>query len=47
MKGTTAYALMWISCAAAVCIAILVTDRLVSLWALIIPALVSYSEDEK
>jgi hypothetical protein len=41
MKATTAYALAWVSCAAAVCTAIAVTHSLAPLWAMLIPALVS------
>lgn len=47
MKTTTAYAITWISTAMAVSTAIVVTGRLVPLWALLIPAMISMSSDDK
>ncbi|SDJ76709.1 hypothetical protein [Salimicrobium halophilum] len=41
MKATTAYAIVWISSAIAISTGIFITESLVALWALLIPALVS------
>lgn len=43
MKSTTAYALIWVSVATAVSVGIITTGYLSALWALFIPAFVSYS----
>jgi len=45
MKMTTAYAATWVCTALAVSTAIVVTGRLVPLWALLIPAMISWSAD--
>ncbi|MBS4200293.1 hypothetical protein KHA93_11690 [Bacillus sp. FJAT-49732] len=47
MKGTTAYAFIWISSAIAISVAIIVTGKIGALWALLIPALVSYNSDNE
>lgn len=51
MKVTTAYALVWVSCAVAVSVGIVVTGSMAPLFALIIPACMSVSsgaqEDEQ
>jgi hypothetical protein len=45
MKGTTAYAFIWISCAVAISTAIIVTGKLMPLWALLIPAMISFKSE--
>lgn len=45
MKVATAYAFIWISSAVAISVAIIMTGKIGALWALFIPALVSYTGD--
>lgn len=47
MKITTTYALVWISCSAAVIAGIIVMKSLTPLWALLIPTLVSMKTGEE
>lgn len=44
MKGTTAYAIVWVSCSLAITVAIYITKSASPLWGLIIPTLIRYSE---
>jgi hypothetical protein len=46
MKITTAYAFIWISCAIAISTAVIVTHRLSPLWALLIPAMISFKSSD-
>lgn len=45
MKVTTAYAFIWISCAVVISTAIIVTGKLIPLWALLIPAMISIKSE--
>lgn len=47
MKMTTAYAIVWIACSIAISTGIIVTENLTPLWALLIPAMISFSTDDK
>lgn len=46
MKGTTAYALTWISVAIGVSVAIFVTKSASPLWAFLIPACIDFISDD-
>ena len=44
MRATTAYAIAWMSVAAAASVGIITTESLMPLWAFLIPASISYKE---
>jgi uncharacterized membrane protein len=47
MKMTTAYAITWIATGLSISMAIVISKNAGSLWALLIPALISFHSDDK